>query len=290
MKEKTLHLLKLDDDKMGIINLLKEETKDITIEPYVDYRDFEGIERLVVKCKTLDEFECELQKSYDEAIAYEQNEVIDQLVKKVKSVYTGYDDLSDDLYDYISEYVYNEVNVRYPFNEYLDHLIRVNMFITYGNSTDAETDELDYKTLCKVLTKLDYIRPKTLLKELKNQEYKGDDGFLKSLQEEILNAYPSQFNYLTFIGEITIREYYRILENQKGTIIVFNYNTHGGFVDPYMGGGSILGINLPKDKPLSIKATNVYKLLIEESGQKYTVNDIYGLPSQCWNRIEVKTI
>ena len=113
MKEKTLHLLELDDDKMGIINLLKEETKDTTIEPYVDYRDFEGVERLVVKCKTLDEFECELQEVYDEDIAYEQNELIGELVKKVKSVYTGYDDLSDNLYDYIA-ILYNME--QYPIN------------------------------------------------------------------------------------------------------------------------------------------------------------------------------
>lgn len=288
MEEKTLHLLELDDDKIGIINLLKKETEDITIEPYVDYRDFEGIERLVVKCKTLDEFECELQESYDEAIAYEQNELIGELVKKVKSVYTGYDDLSDDLYDYISEYVYNEVNIRYPFNEYLDHLIRVNMFITYGNSTDAETDELDYTTLAKMLEKLEYVHPKTLLKELRKMEYKGDDPFLKSLQDEIINAYPSQFNYLTFIGEITIREYYKILENPIGTRIHFTHDNYGGFVDPYNGGGSVLGINLPKDKPLHCKGQNIYKLLVESSGQQYTVNDIYGLTSTCFTRIEVK--
>lgn len=288
MKEKTLHLLELDDDKMGIINLLKEETKDTTIEPYVDYRDFEGVERLVVKCKTLDEFECELQEVYDEDIAYEQNELIEELVKKVKSVYTGYDDLSDNLYDYISEYVYNEVNVRYPFEEYLSHQIKVNMFITYGNSTDAETDELDYKTLSKILEKLDYARPKTLLKELRKMEYKGDDPFLKSLQNEIINAYPTQFNYLTFIGEITIREYYKILENPIGTRIHFRSINYCGFVDPYNGGGSILGIDLPKDKGLTCKGSNVYKLLVEGSGQQYTVDQIYGLTSNCYQSIEVK--
>ena len=288
MKEKTLHLLELKDDEKGIIDLLKKETKDTTIEPYVDYRDFEDIERLVVKCKTLDEFERELQECYDESIAYEQNELIGELVKKVKSTHTEYDDLSDDLYYYISEYVYNEIPVQYPFNQYLSHLIKVNMFITYGNSTDAEEDELDYKTLCKVLEKLGYVHPKTLLKELKQNEYKGEDKFLTSLQEEILNSYSTQFNYLTFIGEITIEEYYKILENPVGTRIHFTSQTYGGFVDPYNGGGSILGINLPKEKELTCEGRNVYKLLVEDSGQKYTVNDIYGLTSECFTRIEVK--
>lgn len=288
MKRKTLHLLELDDDKIGIINLLKEETKDITIEAYVDYRDFEGIERLVVKCKTLNEFKCELQDSYDETITYEQNELIDQLVKKVKSVYKDYDDLSDDLYDYISEYVYSEVEVRYPFDEFLDHLIRVNMFITYDNSTDAEDYELDYTTLTKMLKKLGYARPKTLLKELRKMEYKADDQFLHYLQDEITNAYPTHFNYLTFIGEITIREYYNILENPNKTRINFTHDNYCGFVDPYNGGGSVLGINLPKDKKLTCKGSDVYKLLVEDSGQVYTVNNIYGLTSTCFNRIEVK--
>lgn len=288
MKQKTLHLLELDDDKMGIIDLLKEETKDTTIEAYVYYRDFEGIERLVVKCKTLNEFKCELQDSYDETIAYEQNELINQLVKKVKSVYKDYDDLSDDLYNYISDYVYTEVEVRYPFEEFLDHLIRVNMFITYDNSTDAEAYELDYTTLTKMLKKLGYARPKTLLKELRKMEYKGDDQFLHYLQDEITNAYPTQYNYLTFIGEITIREYYNILENPDKTRINFIHDNYCGFVDPYNGGGSVLGINLPKDKKLTCKGSDVYKLLVEDSGQVYTVNNIYGLTSTCFNRIEVK--
>lgn len=288
MKTKELHLLELDDDKMGIINLLEEETKDKSITFYVDYRDFEGIERLVKEYKNREDFEDKLMECYWDAEAYEQQELIDQIVKKVQSVYTDYDDLSDDLCEYIREYVYENVPVEYPIEKYLNHLIRVNMFITYSNSTDAETDELDYTTLDRILQKLGYPHGRTLLKELKKQEYKGDDGFLKSLQEEILNAYPTQFNYLTFIGEITIEEYYKIKENPIGTKVIFTHDNYGGFVDPYNGGGSILGINLPKEKPLSCKGQNIHKMLVEDSGDKYTVNDIYGLTSKCFQRIEVK--
>ena len=288
MKKKELKLLELQDDENGIKALLEKETKNEVITIYTDYRDFNDIEKLVANCKTQYDFEDEIIECYSELEAYSQQDLIDKIIDKVEDKYSEYDGITEELNDYIRDYVCETVPVKMPIQEYLNQRIRVNMFITFGNSTDAETDELDYKTLSEMLKRLDYVHPKTTIKELKNGEYKGDDAFLNSLQEEILNSYREQYNYLTFIGEITVGQYYKILENPYRTRIQFTHNNCAGFVDPYNGGGSVLGINLPKDKPLSCKGQNVRLMLIENSGYHYTVDSIYGLTSNCYQPIEVK--
>lgn len=288
MKEKTLKLLEVTDDEMGILNILKEKTKDVTIEPYIDYRDFEGIESLVVKCKSREAFEDEVNECYNEAINYEYDFLFDELVKDVKSVYTGYDDLSDDLYEYIREYVYEQVPVSFPISQFLNRTIRVNMFITFRNSTDAETDELDITTISKILENLGYVHTKTLLKEVRKGEYDKEDKFLDSLHTEIINSYPTQYNYFCVVGEITIAEYYKIKQNPIGTRIHIKHQNYCGFVDPYNGGGSTLSIDIPTEKVLTCRGANVIKLLVEKSGQQYTVDQIYGLTSNCYQPIEVK--
>ena len=49
-------------------------------------------------------------------------------------------------------------------------------------------------------------------------------------------------------------------------------NATGGFVDYHSGGGSVLDLNLPKD--ITIKASSLETLLIEECNIKYTVDSI----------------
>ena len=288
MLERKLKLLELSDDPNGIVELLDNFLKDNPIEFYTDYNDFEGIEKMLVKCDNRDQFTEEIIDGYMDWEHELIDETISNALNHIKNAYRDFDDLSNDLFIYISDYVFENVTINYPIDDYLKQLIRVNMFITFKKSTDAETDTIDRTTLIKILDKLEYIHPKTTLTELVNQEYKGDDKFLLSLQNEILNSYPSQFNYFCVVGEITIDEYFRIKENPVGTRVIFTSDNYCGFVDPYNGGGSVLGIELKPTKPLVCKAANVTKMLVEHSGQKYTVDDIYGLTSKCYQRIEVR--
>lgn len=286
---KELRCLELSDDKNGINNLLKETLKGESISFYVDYRDYEGIECELVKCKTREDFENMIWECYLDCEAEMVSDLVKEVSDKIRKHYEDkFDDLSYDLEEYIREYIQDNVPVEYPFDDYYRYVIRVNLFINYGHSNDAWDREYDRKTVAKVLEKLGYVHPNTILKELEHHGYTGEDKFLLSLQNEIFNMYIEQVNELCFVGNITIDEYFKILENPKGTRITLTDQHTGGFVDRHNGGGSILDLTLPVGKPLTIKGMNVSRMLVEKSGDKYTVDDIYGLTSNCFKRIEVK--
>lgn len=288
MKERKLRLLELSDDEAHINEMLDSFLGDNPINFYTDYHDFEDIEKLVVKYETLEEFEDAIYQSYENGIYEYVSELECDAISFIKEGYQDYDDLSEELVDYIRDYVQDNATINIPYDDYLNYLIRVNMFITFKSSTDAETLPYDKKTMSKILEKLGYVQTLTTLKEVEKADYKSDDRFLMSIHNEIINSFQEQYNYFCVIGEISIKEYFKIKANPRSTFIKFNHYNYCGFVDPYNGGGSVLGIELPKDNPLTCKGLNVIKMLVEHSGEKYTVDDIYGLTSKCYQRIEVK--
>ena len=199
--------------------------------------------------------------------------------------YPEADKISDDLMVVINDYVCAYTPIDLPIDMFLNSTIRVNIFVKFDKSNDAWQDEFDYTTLVGLLKRLGYKKPKTILKNLRSPNYKICDPFLRSIQNEMYNAYTNQINLLCFIGKMTIKEYYKCIENPN-TIITFPKNVTCGFVDPHNGGGSILGIELPED--LSIKYTNVIYTLVENSNQHYTVDDIYGLTGECYKELKIK--
>ena len=283
MEYKQLKYLELEDDEPGINSFINNELRNEEIDVYVDYNDLENLEYLVNKVDNVNEFCDIIYDAYIEQIIDKECEIQADLEIKLAKDYNC-DGVTTELHNYIEDYISTCVSVNIPYDKFLKEEVRVNLFITYNNSNDALEDDFDYTTLSKLLTNLGYKKPMTLLKELRDQKYIGEDKFLKSLQREFRNACSTDINYLCFIGKVTIEDYYMIL-NSKDNYILMPKDVTCGFVNSYHGGGSILGIELPRD--YKIKTNNVKYLMLEKSGEKYTVDDIYGLVSSCYKDLKV---
>src|SRR5690554_4352123 len=71
------------EPRMNISDKIKEICP---VEIYVDYRDFDFLEELVVDCKTQQEFEEKLEKSYLNSFYYEIDEIESYLLSEGYSV------------------------------------------------------------------------------------------------------------------------------------------------------------------------------------------------------------
>lgn len=284
METKTFTYLELEDDKTNIDNFIKEEIRKNPIDVYVDYRDFEGLQDLVLKCDTKDEFCDHIYEAYQDYIGEEEYELARLIAYELIEKYEGYDYVSSNLYDYIQQSVWDYDIVSVPYEQFLRQQIRVNLFVSYYYSDDAFNEELDYTTLAEFIKRLGYSSPKRTLKRLCKPDYRSDDRFLDSLHQEIINSYPNQINHLCFIGKITIEDYYKLSLDITATV-TFPKDVTCGFVDPYNGGGSILGIIMPKE--FTVKGSNVDKIIIERTKQKYSVDSIYGLVPECYVDLKV---
>ena len=119
-----------------------------------------------------------------------------------------------------------------------------------------------------------------------NGEYEdGEDKFLNSLNDEIMNAYKEQFNYLTFIGTLTIREFFKLKRDPRKVTLTFDKQHYCGFFDPYNGGGSIFSIDLPHQ--ITFRGDSVHLLMVEGGSKKYTVDSVYGMTSSCFQPIKL---
>lgn len=71
----------------------------------------------------------------------------------------------------------------------------------------------------------------------------------------------------------------------KSQCLLFSKDAMLGIFDPWNGAGSMLEIEL--DKPLVVPVVLIDRLQIEGAGRKlshgYTVDEVYGLISSCWN-------
>ena len=284
MQTKTLKLLELNDDEVKINSMIVKFVAEHPINFFIDYRDFDYIEELIGKCKTLDDFKDYIWESYSEAIYDETRYITDEIEHKLLEEFSGYDELSDPLREHIYEYVQDYVEVNLPIDEFLNHKIRVNLLVTYNKSQQVFEEDLDYKTLSAFLTKLGYTKPMSIITNLKSNKYDGDDEFLKSLRIEILNSYSGQLNYLTFIGEMKVKDYYKILSDPYAKVLIPKDVT-AGFVDPCNGGGSTLALALPKNISITPK---VIKKIMVEGVDKYSVEDIYGLTRDCYKTLRVE--
>lgn len=268
---------------------LKELCSDysIDIEAYPD--DYDNLPYAMENLTTREAFEEMVDEAYRDTIYEEQYAIIKCVAEKLKERHPEYDDISDSLYEAIQEYVWDNVPCEYPLNDLLKHKINVNLYVKFHHSTDAENIEFDYTTLSTLLKKMGYVQTKTTLKELAKGGYKGNDKFLISLQNEMLNAYKYQYNYLCFIGKITVEEYYQLLEHPRNCTLTFDHNIYCGFVDPINGGGSVLGLEIPFEKPIVIRGDTVFKVMVERMPHQngYTVDSIYGLTSKAFQDITV---
>lgn len=281
--------LELNDDKANIDNIIDEViNQNKTISIYTDYRDFDNLPYIIKTLDNVNELIEELIRMYDEEVCFELQEIEDKVIQKLILTYGElFSNISYSLREYISLRVMEEVEVNYPVDEFLNAYVKVNIVITFNDSYNAETYDFDYKTLYHLLKKLGYKKPMTILKSMLDGEYKdGEDKFLNSLNNEIINAYTGQYNFLTFVGNVKIKDYFNLIDKTSNTTIELDGKHYGGFFDMYNGGGSVFGITLPK--PLKVNSKDIRMVLLEDDkqSQTYTVKDVYGLSRKCYQDID----
>lgn len=94
--------------------------------------------------------------------------------------------------------------------------------------------------------------------------------FIKDVYNEIVNS--DSFNIFAFMVSLPLKEYYKLKEKE---IIKVEAGTVAGLIDPFNGGGSVLGIELEKDVTFDRD-----QMLIFQDGEKgYSAKETYGFRS-----------
>lgn len=103
--------------------------------------------------------------------------------------------------------------------------------------------------------------------------------FLKSVEQEYDNANTGGLNALTFLIKLPLRD---ILDtdSSKLTDVEIGTNVRVGFVDFWLGGGSMVGIDL--EKPIRIP-NNVIDRIMPDVLMDYSIKDIYGVRDDWWS-------
>ena len=82
-----------------------------------------------------------------------------------------------------------------------------------------------------------------------------------------------------------MEQYFNLKETPRSCTLAFGPSNYCGFFDPRNGGGSLLGIDLPH--VLTFRGDTVKMILLEGGRKRYTVDEVYGLTSQCYQPIQL---
>lgn len=287
-----------------IIETIQKDYADV--EVYVDYRDFENIESLVMDCETKDDFTNEIVNCYQETVWDYQNVIVKEIVEKFNISADDYDEVLDLVYEYAEVYV--------DVNQFLKREVKVNVMAQFY---DDETTDFtgtgwlrwlmnsqgykmnDYPVM-KSLAEYRHLVPSKRYPGFWEDENEtewakkqcaiinnGEDKFLKSTLREICELPIDYMRSLTFLTRMTIEHYYNI-KSGNFNFITFNKNTMCGLFDCWNGSGSLLEIELNKD--VKINKKNIYQVQLEYNGRSkkkpfigYTVDEVYGLVGSCWD-------
>jgi len=162
------------------------------------------------------------------------------------------------------------IEIIYPVKDFLKRNVKIDLLCDFYG--EANYDFTVNRWISWIVNSQGY-----KMKDLKTIK---DNDFLKSVRSEIYNTY-SHMNALTFLLEITIEDYFRLLEGTYKKIKIDKKVMCGAF-DSWNGSGSDLDIKLEKD--ITINKKNINRILLEKNGSKYdyTVGQVYGLVGSCW--------
>lgn len=290
---------KMDQDlKEKIIKYVS----DIKEEVYIDYRDLENIENLILDYNTQEDFLLALDEIYCESYDY----IFDYWIKKVIE-YFNLDENDYDLFVEVQDIVREHLLIGLPYDTFLDYEVKANVICDfYGEGNSDFTDngwlrwimnsqgyKLKNYPAIKKYARWRYLQPTkggiyyddNKVKDNEVEQIKKfDSKFLKSVLLEVQEQYIDYMRSLTFLTKMTIREYYAWKECRLKKI-VFKKGVECGLFNCWQGCGSILGIDLEKD--VTVNAKNIYRIQIEgkkTKGQGYTVDEVYGLVGSCWKK------
>lgn len=127
--------------------------------------------------------------------------------------------------------------------------------------------------------------------------------FIQSVEDELLNG-GSHMLQMIFLLRLRLQDYltlkdavtkekpldmsYNVSDRTGNGSVTISRKTTCGLMDYFGGGGSLLGIELPKDLEIPISLIN--DCSIDEVGRKYGVQDVYDLTGEPWKSGEILNI
>ena len=292
--------IKMILDKMVEDCILKEAgSVSYQFKTYVDYADIDNIQKVVKESigsiKILEddivETVCNLEMEIlDDLIAYDNN--YSYIIEEFKK-YTN----DNELINYFTDNVYNYVDIYYSELDYITKT-QIDIDITFSTYNERNhdmaliSDILDNGAIH--IEELEDTGIGVLLRYLGKDMtvWEEDSVFSQGLKEELLNVC-NYMNEMTIGAKATIEDLIKI-SNKKVSKIIIDEDSITGLYSPWVGGGSILGIDLPND--VEIPITDLYKnyddvgmVSITTSGYSgYTMEEVYGLCRSARKSIEVK--
>ena len=199
----------------------------------------------------------------------------------------------------VNEWLQENIVFTIPENHYLDQTVKVNMILaseaetnsdfgeymclnTYGEFSGEIGDdnalmwvarqfgkETELKTAVKITSEADE----------EDASVSFDDPFIQSCVQELLN-FTHVMGAFTFLLEMPLRDFLKIRGMDDGEIVI-EKDVMCGLFNPWVGGGSILEIELPEN--LTIPADMIWSVWIEGSKKHgYDLDEVFGLVSSCW--------
>ncbi len=294
------------DNLKYLINKVKKIIKDVygngEIKIYVDYNEQLSDEHIeeIIKSKNPSEKLEEILSDLADYYAcdwgyYEVEKNIKDKLNEAERV------LFDENSDIFLELIQDNICFYYSKSD-LNRNLKVNIMIDCGNwKYDCTCDNIlvghtdEYGIihdkssmlwLAKTQNKEDEFR-QACEDYIKNDELTKDYGkFVKSAIEE-LEEMTTILNTITFLVEISLLDYIKILEKRDGSVVL-GKSTICGLFDPFTGGGSILGVELEKDVEIPIKQAVLTTDGLNQVG--YDVDQVYGLIRECWKETIIKII
>lgn len=259
-----------------IISLVAEWCSAHPIEVDADREDFNGVEDFLTGCYTLDQFNDRIMEAYRDQEEYLTSRAIPEAQRSVAEA-LGKPLLASDEAELVRSEVWANIEVEWPFAQWGRQKIRVDL-IFKGSVRDSS--ELGY----------DKAALDSLISLFMDQGVACTESASKSIDEEIAEAKERGTNVLCALATITVAEYFDLLESPLAHSVELTPQHYVGFYDPWCGGGSKMGIEVPGK--VLVPAEMLTQVLLENStGHSkgfVTADHVYGFVSRAF--VETRVI
>lgn len=253
-----------------IITLVAEWCSAHPIEVYADREDFNGVEDFLTGCCTLDELNDKIMDAYRDQEEDLTSRAIPEAQRSVAEA-LGKPGLDEDEAELVRSEVWANIEVEWPFEQWGRQKVRVDLIFKGSNQ---DIDELGY----------DKAALEGLLSLFADNGIPCTDSVRKSIEEEVAEAKGFGSNVLCALATITVAEYFDLLESPLAHSFELTPQHYLGFYDPWWGGGSKMGIEVP-GKAL-VPAEMLSQVLLENSTGAskgfVTADRVYGFVSRAF--------
>ena len=276
-----------------------------------DYRDELSEETAGEICRSQNPWEA-FYEMLDEGYSEYACELREQVCAEIELVLADgrFDGLSDDEREYIRDMVLELVYFDYPAEHYLKQDFCVNIMMNTGDGNYDYAlnsvypcwygncgERIDSKAGIVWLAGSQGYTKTQLWKALQDGDTANPEGFLDSMRVELANL-PSSMSAVTFLVRMTLEQlmelntailwrdkqsvHYDTAKNPYCGYVILGKETRTGLFDPWVGGGSVLGIELEKDVRIPVK---LIRCALPDGGgyrYEYSAGSVYGLCESAW--------